>query len=329
ARIQTEIDAAQQAKGDMPLTDEETAAAIDKGRAAWQSAGRKLNTEELHVTSWLKDAAAENGGTLSPQQEKVERLKARRAWRLASMQETPDQKLSRAKALADYREHLTAFTPEDLQSLAQTADIGGKQTSYIDMSGFTGKEGVNARVAAIKHGLIPVTGKQTEQLESASAASANARQFLDQIKAKLPKDAAGRTLGGPANKLSQFFQTDEDLASASGWDTAIFPTLRALNVSGRISNQEIDLAKAARPKITDTVGVAERFVQILDQQLSNAANRVLERGVRPAAQAGGGAAAGASGDPRRTKARQALVGAGKQADDATIDTFLKNNPNFK
>ncbi len=32
---------------------------------------------------------------------------------------------------------------------------------------------------------------------------------------------------------------------------------------------------------------------------------------------------------RRMKARQALLGAGKQADDATIDTFLKNNPNFK
>lgn len=32
---------------------------------------------------------------------------------------------------------------------------------------------------------------------------------------------------------------------------------------------------------------------------------------------------------KRSRARQALVSAGKQADDATIDLFLKNNPNFK
>jgi hypothetical protein len=330
-----------------PPTSQESSDLMMKTRADWQAAGRKVTDAEATTKAWLADAKEANGGEdLTPQQEKVERLKATRAMALAKMSETPDQKLSRAEALAKYKEGLTNFTPDDLHALAQTATIGDSSTKYLDTSGFSGKEKAKAMTTAIANGLIPVTAKQAEQLEAASAASANLKGFSDQIMKKLPTDAAGRPIGGLENKLGQYFQTDEDLASAVGWDVSVLPMLRALNTAQRITNLEFQTALNARPKITDTVGTAQKKIAVVNAMLKNGTNPILQRGAASAAAAadGGGttpAAAGGAGgagtaldDPKRladaslrNKARQILLAQTppKQADDAHIDQLLKRN----
>lgn len=344
-------------KNGAPPSDEEAADIMMKTRADWQAAGRKVTDPEAFTQSWLKDAESESGGKLTPAQEKVERLKARKAWAVNGQTESPDQKLDRAKSLAKFKEGLTAFSPDDLRSLSQTATIGDTQTPYLDTSGFTGKEKAKAMTTAMAAGIVPVTAKQAEQLEAASAAAANLKGFADQIMAKLPKDASGRPIASLENKLSQYFQTDEDLASAVSWDTSVLPLLRAMQVGGRITNLEFQTALNARPKITDTLGTVQKKLNIVNAQLKNGTAPILERGAKAAAGGDGGAgggttptaspAAGGGGarpaatsaaeqakladparvkDPtRRSKARQILLANGKVANDQSIDQLLQKN----
>lgn len=336
-----------------PPSDQEASDIMMKTRADWQAAGRKVTDPEAFTKSWLADAESEAGGKLTPAQEKVERLKARKAWAVNGQTETPDQKLDRAKSLAKFKEGLTAFSPDDLRSLSQTATIGDTQTPYLDTSGFTGKEKAKAMTTAMAAGIVPVTAKQAEQLEAATAAAANLKGFADQIMAKLPKDASGRPIVSLENKLSQYFQTDEDLASAVSWDTSVLPLLRAMQVGGRITNLEFQTALNARPKITDTLGTVQKKLAIVNAQLKNGTAPILQRGAAAAAggegegtgankpAAAGGPAKPAATSPeeqakladparvkdptRRSKARQILLANGKVANDQSIDQLLKKN----
>lgn len=345
-------------KNGAPPSDEEAADIMMKTRADWQAAGRKVTDSEAITKDWLAAARHDNGDQdLTPQQSKVERLKAMKAIALSKQSESPDQKLSRAEALAKFKEGLTAFTPDDLRSLSQTATIGDTQTPYLDTSGFTGKEKAKAMTTAMAAGIVPVTAKQAEQLEAASAAAANLKGFADQIRSKLPKDASGRPIASLENKLSQYFQTDEDLASAVSWDTSVLPLLRAMQVGGRITNLEFQTALNARPKISDTLGTVDKKLAIVNAQLKNGTAPILERGAKAAAGGGGGAGGGttptpspaAGGGPakpaatspaeqaklsapervkdptRRSKARQILLANGKVANDQSIDQLLQKN----
>jgi hypothetical protein len=238
---------------------------------------------------------------------------------------TPGERQAMAKDLATFRAGLGTPEAEDIPVLAQTATIGTKVTPYFDIS--TAKDKPLAQKRAIQQGIIPVDKAQAAQLGAASAASANLHGFLDQIKSKLPADAQSRPLASLENVyLGQLFQSDTDLASAVAWDTTVVPLLRGLSDTGRLSNVHMQMALAARPKITDTVGAATKKVDILDSVLANAANQVLTRGVHNAT--GGPGAAGGPAAALRVRARQFLLSQHKQADDATITTFLKNNPQF-
>jgi hypothetical protein len=261
-----------------PPNDEENAKLMIEARDQWQSAGRKVTSEEAFTKSWMADAAKD--GALTPTQEKLERLKARKAWQINSQSETPGEKLGRAEALAKFREQLTAVSPADLQQLSQAVKIGDKTTPYLDVTGFTGKERAQAMKGAIGQGIIPVNAKQAEGLAAAQSASANLDDLLAQIKSKLPADAASRPLTSIENKLSAYFQTDTELAAATAWDTTIIPMLRAISTAGlgRITNRELDLAESSRPKITDTVATAARKVEIVRRILQNAVNPVVTRG---------------------------------------------------
>lgn len=238
---------------------------------------------------------------------------------------TPGEKLAMAKQLADYRAQIGTPEAEDIANLAQTVTIGARSTHYFDVS--TSKDKAKAQRDAIRQGIIPVNSKQADQLASASGASQNLHGFLDQIKSKLPAEAKDRPIQGIENVvLGQLYQGDPELASATAWDTTVVPLLRGLSDTGRLSNVHMQMAFAARPKITDTVGTAAKKVDILDTVLANAASQILTRGVGGAT--GGDKTAGAD-TARRVAARKFLLANHKQTDDATITTFLKNNPTFK
>jgi hypothetical protein len=275
-RVMAEFDAFREKNGREPNAEESTQI-VDKARGSWQSAGRKESDYKTFEDTWLSDAAKE--GTLTPGQKKVEQLKARKAWALAGQSETPGEKLSRAKSLEKYKSELSATSPEDVKALSQTITLGDQSTSYFDLGSVSGAKEKNAAAkAAIANGIIPVSPKQAEQLEAAGAASANLTGFMDQVKSRLPKDAASRPLTSVENSLSQFFQTDEDLAASMAWDTSVLPMLRAMQVSGRITNLEFQTALNARPKISDTVGVAAKKIATINKMFTNATGQILNRG---------------------------------------------------
>jgi len=277
-RINTAFDAFREREGRDP-TPEEQNKLTDEARGAWQSAGRKESDYKTFEQTWLKDASA--NGPLTPQQQKEEMLKARKAWALAGQSETPGQKLSRQEALEKFKNQLVATTPDEVKGLSQSVTIGDTTTPYLDLgSGALG--GVKEKAAAAKlaraQGIIPVSSKEAEQLASAGAANDNLTGFLDQIKSRLPSDAASRPITSVENKMAQFFQTDEELASAISWDLTIFPMLRAMSVTNRINQQEMNLAIRSRPTINDTVGTAAKKVAVIQRILGNGAKQILNRG---------------------------------------------------
>src|SRR5262249_25477969 len=110
------------------------------------------------------------------------------------------------------------------------------------------------------------------------AARANTSDILSQLEAKLPKDASGRVTTGLGNKLSQFFQTDSDLAAFNSWRTAAIKNLRATAGSKglRLNEAEIKLAVANDiPQLTDTVAVAQQKVANLNKMFDNAEKAVF------------------------------------------------------
>jgi hypothetical protein len=331
-------------KNGRPPTAEEATGLVDDARKTWQSAGKKVTDQESYTKSWLDEAKSENGGKLTPGQERMERLKARKAWAVAGQAETGAEKLNRAKMLKDYGNKLTTTSPDDLRSLSQSVKVAGQlDQQYLDISTFSGKEKAQAAAQAMAMGIVPVTAKQVEQLEAISATSANLQGFKDQIESKLPKDAAGRPIGAAENQLKKYFQTDDALASAVSWDVTVIPTLRALSLTGRVTNQELKLGYDSRPKLTDTVAVAQKKLDTLNQILANSAKPIVTRGAGggvknpPAAPAGGGGATAPAGGgggaitpALRASARQRLVSLQQQGkipatvtiDDAAIDKYL-------
>jgi hypothetical protein len=306
-----------------------------------------MQTRQGTFGDFLKKKEAEVGHPLTS----ADMTKARNDWAKAGATMTPGDRMAMAKAMANYRFDLGQIEPEDVASLAQSVTIGDDTARYFDVSQISGaKEKNTAMTAARRAGIIPVTGKQAEQLEAAGAANANLTEFMGQIEDKLPKDATGRPLGALTNKLSQFFQTDEELAGAVGWNVSVLPLLQAFRVSGRVPVFEYQQAVQSRPQLGDTVGTAQQKVRNLQAMLRNAALQHLNKGQQGTSGLGGsggttppttapatapGAAPGtpgASANPApystalRTKARQALVKAGRKADPATIDLFLQKNP---
>jgi hypothetical protein len=95
----------------------------------------------------------------------------------------------------------------------------------------------------------------------------------NQIKGKLPKDAQGRILGGPGNKLSAYFQTDADLAAFNSWRAAAIQATQALVEKGmgfRLNKSEIDMImNNDMPQITDDIPTAYRRVKNVIQLLNN------------------------------------------------------------
>lgn len=144
---------------------------------------------------------------------------------------------------------------------------------YADVSQYTGKV-KNDLVNYYKSQHVPVAATPADvlALHDIDTARLGQQQMYDGILGKLPKDAGGRILGGPENKLSQFFQTDVDIAAFNSWRALAIRSLRAMSGSTglRINKSEIELAVANDiPQITDTVAVALQKAKNVNAMLMN------------------------------------------------------------
>jgi len=151
---------------------------------------------------------------------------------------------------------------------------------YVDLTGYTGKVKNAMMERYTAQGLPVVDGPRAKAISDIDGARLNQDSVLASIFDKLPKDASGRITGGLGNKLSQFLQTDEELAAFNAWRTTAIRTLRATAGSEglRLNEKEILLAVANDiPKITDTVGTAQQKQANIRAQLDNVETSMLVR----------------------------------------------------
>lgn len=197
-------------------------------------------------------------------------------------------------------------TDADLQQSARSITVNGKTYSFVSKGDYTGARAQNAaQKAGTKAGVLVVSPQEAAQLGAAQATLLNLDAFFQQIKEKLPPDAAGRPLASLSNKLAQVFQTDDELGAFVSWDLEVVPMLRSLLVNNRITNVEFTKALNARPKITDTVGVAAQKMDNLETIIANSVKPILERG-------GGKKATGAAATPSTLKVGQKVTVKGKE-----------------
>jgi len=149
---------------------------------------------------------------------------------------------------------------------------------YVDLTGYTGKIKNAMMQRYIAQGLPVVDGPRAKAISDIDGARLNQDSVLANVLDKLPKDATGRITGGLGNKISQFLQTDEELAAFNSWRTTAIRTLRATAGSEglRLNEKEILLAVANDiPKITDTIGTAQQKQANIRAQLDNVESSIL------------------------------------------------------
>lgn len=149
---------------------------------------------------------------------------------------------------------------------------------YVDLTGYTGKIKNAMMDRYTAQGLTVVDGPRAKALSDIDGARLNQDSVLANVLDKLPKDATGRITGGLGNKISQFLQSDEELAAFNAWRTTAIRTLRATAGSEglRLNEKEILLAVANDiPKITDTIGTAQQKQANIRAQLDNVESSIL------------------------------------------------------
>lgn len=165
-------------------------------------------------------------------------------------------------------------TGADAMGLKFNVQTNSKGQQYLDSSGLSGKDLLVAQGYANQNNIALVGKDEAADLRNIDTARANQEAIGKQVLGLLPKDANGRLLGGAiANKLGQFFQTDDQLAGFNSWRSAAINTLKATAGSKglRINQAEIDMAlKNDIPNLTDTVGTALQKLQNIDTLLNNA-----------------------------------------------------------
>jgi hypothetical protein len=169
-------------------------------------------------------------------------------------------------------------TADDVQQAARTITVNGRPYKYVSRGDWTGARAQNAAAnVGQKAGVLVVSPQESSQLASAEATMHNLDAFYAQLKSKLPADAQDRPLTSITNKMSQFFQSDDQIGAMTSWDLEVIPMLRSLLVNNRLTNVEFTRALEARPKVTDTVGVAAQKMANIKTILTNAVKPILER----------------------------------------------------
>jgi hypothetical protein len=169
--------------------------------------------------------------------------------------------------------------PTDVSGSIRTT-ISGKQ--YVDLGDYqTPAERSKAQKAAQAAGVPAVSKEVGSSLAAADTARQNLTAMLSVIQSKLPKDAGGRIIAGPENRISQFFQTDQDLAAFNSWRAGAIQAVQALVERGmgfRLNQAEIKLImENDMPQITDTVGVAQQRVANVMKLIESKENSALVR----------------------------------------------------
>jgi hypothetical protein len=144
-----------------------------------------------------------------------------------------------------------------LTAITQTTQAGRK---YIDASQVEPKSLNELQTAAAQQG-VPVVNKDTAGiLTEIDTAKQNLDLMMQTLQPKLATGAATRPLVGLHNKISEFLQTDSDLAAVGTYRNAAIQAMRAVAGSKglRINRSEIELAiENDIPKTTDTVEAAK------------------------------------------------------------------------
>lgn len=162
-----------------------------------------------------------------------------------------------------------------LSGASQTT-MTGKQ--YVDSSQFKGAAYNQAQKQAAALGIPFINKDNADTLTEIDKARLNQKTINDYVHQFLPQDAQGRILAGPQNKLSEFLQTDDQIAAYNSFRTSAIGTLKALaGTKGlRINEKEILMATANDiPKITDTIGRADQIFKNISAQLTNGENSIL------------------------------------------------------
>lgn len=145
--------------------------------------------------------------------------------------------------------------------------------NYLDISQITDKKEASVvEKAARLQGIQVLNKDQADQMQNIDVARSNADKILTVVSNFAPSSALSRLVVGPENKLSEFFQTNSDIASFNSYRSAAIEAMRAMAGSKglRINNAEITLATNNDiPKITDTIGVANQKIANLKAQLQS------------------------------------------------------------
>jgi hypothetical protein len=149
---------------------------------------------------------------------------------------------------------------------------------YLDVSQYLGKDRTSAQRWARANGVRTIGKQESQGLQDIETARANNRDIQTQMESFLPKDAAGRIIAGPENKLARYFQTNDQVAAFNSWRAGAIRTLRAMAGSSglRINKAEVELAvQNDIPNITDTLGAAKQKMANVERMLSNAEHAIL------------------------------------------------------
>ena len=184
-------------------------------------------------------------------------------------------------AIEKQRLDLTAKN-QDVTDLAPFINTTAAGRQYINLGDFqTPNQKKQAQDLANAKGISYVDAKADAGLKAADAVKSTLGTIQQQIQDKLPKDAQGRIIGGAANKLSQLFQTQPELAAFGAWRTAAIQTVQALAQPGmglRINQAEINAAmNNDLPQITDTVATAQQRLKNLETMLESKESSTLTR----------------------------------------------------
>lgn len=169
---------------------------------------------------------------------------------------------------------------------ADAPDLGAftKNTStgyrYIDGTGVSGKTLIALKNRAAKAGLPVLSKDGNDAVEQIETARQNQRLMADQLLSRLPKDAAGRVTTGLSNKISQYIQSDQYLASVGTYRIAAIQALRAAAGSKGLRINEAEIRQAVEndiPRVTDTVAVAQQKLANINAMLGNQERSLMGR----------------------------------------------------
>lgn len=153
---------------------------------------------------------------------------------------------------------------------------------FLDTSQYLGKDKTSAQAWARRNGIPLVSKDQAETLQNIDNARFNQNSIMKQVRQYLPKDASGRLIVGPSNKLKKYLQTNEQIGAFNSWRTAAINSLKATAGSKGLRINQAEIAAAVEndiPQITDTVGVAQQKYQNIMTLLDNAEKSILQRSI--------------------------------------------------